>query len=43
MEYNECCNLLFEGEYLNVKKNGKCKEYNEYCKLLFEGEYLNRK
>ena len=31
--------LMFEGEYLNGKRNGKGKEY---ClnKLIFEGEYL---
>ena len=34
--------LIFEGQYLNGLKNGKCKEYNhENGKLLFEGEYLN--
>ena len=34
--------LIFEGEYLNGKKNGKGKEYNDYNgKLVFEGEYLN--
>jgi len=34
--------LIFEGEYLNGKKNGKCKEY-EYGSIKFEGEYLNGK
>ena len=34
-------NLLYEGEFLNSKKNGKGKEYfNNY---IFEGEYLNGK
>ena len=33
--------LIFEGEYLNGKKNGKGKEYYENGKLKFEGEYLN--
>ena len=37
--YND--KLLFEGEYLNGKKNGKGKEYNEDGKLIFKGEYLN--
>ena len=35
--------LLFEGEYLNKKRNGKGKEYNSYGDLEFEGEYLNGK
>ena len=33
--------LLFEGEYLNGKRNGKGKEYDDYGNLEFEGEYLN--
>ena len=33
--------LLFEGQYLKDKKNGKCKEYNDQSNLIFEGEYLN--
>ena len=42
-EYDEFTNkLIFEGEYLNGLRNGKCKEY--YAgKLVFEGEYLNGK
>jgi len=35
--------LIFEGEYLNGKRNGKGKEYHYNRKLLFEGEYLNGK
>ena len=35
--------LLFEGEYLNKKRNGKGKEYYDDGKLIFEGEYLNGK
>ena len=35
--------LIFEGEYLNGKKNGKGKEYNLKDRLEFEGEYLNGK
>ena len=35
--------LIFEGEYLNGKRNGKGKEYYGNCKLKFEGEYLNDK
>ena len=33
--------LIFEGQYLNGKKNGKGKEYYNKGKLKFEGEYLN--
>ena len=33
--------LIFEGEYLNGKKNGKGKEYDFMGNLIFEGEYLN--
>ena len=33
--------LIFEGEYLNGKRNGKGKEYDIYGTLIFEGEYLN--
>ena len=35
--------IIFEGEYLNGKRNGKVKEYYYDGKLLFEGEYLNGK
>ena len=35
--------LLFEGEYLNDKRNGKGKEYIFGNELIFEGEYLNGK
>ena len=34
-------NLIFEGEYLNGKRNGKGKEYDWDGNLLFEGGYLN--
>ena len=33
---------MFEGEYLNGKRNGKGKEY-KYGEIIFEGEYLNGK
>jgi len=33
--------LIFEGEYLNGKRNGKGKEYYKNGNLAFEGEYLN--
>ena len=42
-EYYFNYDLIFEGEYLNGKRNGKGKEYNFIGKLLFEGEYLNGK
>ena len=45
-EYNCACSkdtLIFEGEYLNGKRNGKGKGYYENGKLKFEGEYLNGK
>ena len=43
-EYNgEDDELIFEGEYLNGKRNGKGKEYLNENTLLFEGEYLNGK
>ena len=39
--YND--KLLFEGEYIKGKRNGKGKEYNINRKLRFEGEYKNGK
>ena len=33
--------LIFEGEYIDGKKNGKGKEYYYHDKLKFEGEYIN--
>ena len=33
--------LIFEGEYLNGKRNGKGKEYYENGKLKFKGKYIN--
>ena len=35
--------MLFAGEYLNGKRNGKGKEYKENGYIRFEGEYLNGK
>ena len=35
--------LIFEGEYLNGKRNGKGEEYYKNGKLKFEGGYLNGK
>ena len=40
-EYEDDCQLKYEGEYLNGKRNGKGKEYDLDGKLIFEGEYLN--
>ena len=37
--YND--NLVFIGEYLYGKRNGKGKEYYDNGNILFEGEYLN--
>ena len=35
--------LLFEGRYLNGKKNGKGKEFDDNNNVVFEGEYLEGK
>ena len=42
-EYDENHRLIFEGEFLNGKRNGKGKEYDCLNELIFEGEYLNGK
>ena len=42
-EYNKYDKLIFEGEYINGKRNGKGKEYNNNHNLIIEGEYLNGK
>ena len=45
-EYNgfiEEDSLIFEGEYLNGKRNGKGMEYGYNGNLIFEGEYVNGK
>ena len=34
---------MFEGEYLNGKRNGKWKEYNLDGEIIFEGEYKDDK
>ena len=39
-EYNNS-KLIFEGEYLNGKRNGKGKEYDYTGKLIFEGKYFD--
>ena len=35
--------MIFKGEYLNGKRNGKGKEYDYDNVLIFDGEYLNGK
>ena len=35
--------LVYEGKYLNGKRNGRWKEYDELDKLIYEVEYLNGK
>ena len=41
-EYKEDnAKLIFEGEYLNGKRNGKGKEFFNNGEIMFEGEYLN--
>jgi len=40
-EYDSYSILLFEGEYVNGKRNGKGKEYNYDGSIKFEGDYLN--
>ena len=42
-EFNYDGNIIFEGEYLNGKRNGKGKEYSLFETLKFDGEYLNGK
>ena len=41
-EYDYNDNLIYEGEHIKGKRNGKGKEFY-YNKLIFEGEYLNGK
>ena len=41
-EYNATNNILiFEGEYLYGKRNGKEKEYDWKGNLIYKGEYNN--
>ena len=35
--------MIYEGEYLNGKRNGKGKEFNEIGETEFEGEYKDGK
>ena len=41
--YDENEIILYEGEYLNGKRNGKGKQYYPNGNLKFEGEFLNYK
>ena len=36
-------NLIYEGEILNGKKNGRGNEYDENGNTIYDGEYLNGK
>ena len=40
-EYDYNNKLIFEGEYLNGKKNGKGKKYYWNGQLEYEGEFLD--
>ena len=35
--------MVYEGEYLKGKRNGKGKEYDNNGEVIYEGEYLNGK
>ena len=39
--FNYFGEFLYEGDYLNGKRNGKGKEYYNNGKQKFEGKYLN--
>ena len=39
-EYNLYNDLIFEGEYLNGKRNGKGKEFDLDWNLIYEGEFF---
>ena len=41
--YSNYDSLIFEGQYLNGRKNGKGKEYDTKGNLIFEGDYFNDK
>ena len=43
MGFNFDGKLIFEGKYLNGKRNGKGKEYDYFGTLIFKGKYLNDK
>ena len=40
-EYGPLGDLIFDGKYINGKRNGKGKEYHRNGKIIFEGEYKN--
>ena len=39
-EYNKYGNIIYEGEFLNGKRNGKGKEYDARGNLKYDGEFL---
>ena len=39
-EYNKYGNIIYEGEFLNGKRNGKGKEYDIRGNLRYDGEFL---
>ena len=41
-EFDDDNNLIYKGEYLNEKRNGKGKEFKDNL-MIFEGEYKNGK
>ena len=41
IEFNEERKVIFIGEYLNGKRNGKGKEYDYLGNLIYKGNYLN--
>ena len=40
-EFDDNFKLIFEGEYLNGKRNGKGKEFDQNGKVIYEGKFLN--
>ena len=42
-DYDDSGDLIFAGEYLNGKRNGKGEEYDWDVGFVFKGEYLNGK
>ena len=41
--YDDCTIFIYEGEFKNGQKSGKCKEYDIDHEIIFEGDYLNGK
>ena len=40
-EYNNCGKIVYDGEYLHGKRNGKGKAYDKNGNMVYEGEFLN--